>query len=197
MLVFTEQKKSRLTKRRHVQESSSSSESSSEDVELDLTDSSEEETTKKEECAIPSIDLWIPTQTNTQESNKERYQTPSLFSPASEVPSATGDKDKVADKPPELNTLLRGIARPYSTDIVVRNPAEIMSKVNPGILSLFLMGLELSCCSKECVMSWMAKPFLCLCWLLSRYAIGGCCWKLNCGIEHKFLALTPCALPRK
>ncbi|NWX06601.1 SNPC4 protein, partial [Caloenas nicobarica] len=136
-LMIGSKKKSRPPKHRHVQESSSSSESSSEDVELDLTDSSEEETTtKKEECAIPSIDLWIPTQTNTQESNKGRYQTPSLFSPASELPSAIGDKDKVADKPSELNTLLRGIARPYSTDIVVRNPAEIMNKVNPGILSL-------------------------------------------------------------
>lgn len=162
VLVLTEQKKSRPTKRRHVEESSSSSESSSEDVELDLTDSSEEETTKeeetkkKEECAIPSIDLWIPTQTNTQESNKGRYQTPSLFPPVSEVPSAIGDKGKVADKPSELNTLLRGIARPYSTDVVVRNPEEIMNKVSPGILSLFLMGLELRsemtrklrCCSK-------------------------------------------------
>ncbi|XP_065504575.1 snRNA-activating protein complex subunit 4 isoform X2 [Caloenas nicobarica] len=128
-LMIGSKKKSRPPKHRHVQESSSSSESSSEDVELDLTDSSEEETTtKKEECAIPSIDLWIPTQTNTQESNKGRYQTPSLFSPASELPGAIGDKDKVADKPSELNTLLRGIARPYSTDIVVRNPAEIMNK---------------------------------------------------------------------
>ncbi|PKK24392.1 small nuclear RNA activating complex, polypeptide 4, 190kDa, partial [Columba livia] len=133
-LMIGSKKKSRPTKRRHVEESSSSSESSSEDVELDLTDSSEEETTKeeetkkKEERAIPSIDLWIPTQTNTQESNKGRYQTPSLFPPVSEVPSAIGDKGKVADKPSELNTLLRGIARPYSTDVVVRNPEEIMNK---------------------------------------------------------------------
>ncbi|NXL64119.1 SNPC4 protein, partial [Chordeiles acutipennis] len=128
VLFLTEKKRSRPTKRQHVQESSSSSESSSEDVELDLSDSSEEETTSKEECAVPSIDLWIPTQTNMQESNKGRYQTPSLFSPASadakasssEVPSATrgGDKDRVADKSSELNTLLRGIARPHSTDIV-------------------------------------------------------------------------------
>ncbi|NXW86175.1 SNPC4 protein, partial [Alopecoenas beccarii] len=136
LMIGSKQKKSRPTKRRHVQESSSSSESSSEDVELDLTDSSEEEMTKKEECTIPSIDLWIPTQTNTQDSDKGRYQIPSLFSPAGEVPSAVGDKYKVADKPSELNTLLRGISCPYSTDVVVRNPAEIMNKVSPGILSL-------------------------------------------------------------
>ncbi|NXV86809.1 SNPC4 protein, partial [Calonectris borealis] len=127
-VLYKIKKRSRPTKRRHVQESSSSSESSSEDIELDLADSSEEETTSKEECGFPSIDLWIPTRTNTQESNKERYQTPSLFSPASadaktsssEVPSATcgGDKDRVADKSSELNTLLRGIARPHSTDII-------------------------------------------------------------------------------
>ncbi|XP_009976060.1 PREDICTED: snRNA-activating protein complex subunit 4 [Tauraco erythrolophus] len=133
-------KRSKSTKRRHVQESSSSSESSSEDIELDLADSSEEETTSKEECALPSIDLWIPTQANTPESNKGRYQSPSLFSPASfdaktsssEVPSATcdGDKDRVASKSSELNTLLRGIARPHSTDIIVKNPVEIMNKAS-------------------------------------------------------------------
>uniref|UniRef100_A0A8C0HMV9 snRNA-activating protein complex subunit 4 n=1 Tax=Buteo japonicus TaxID=224669 RepID=A0A8C0HMV9_9AVES len=152
-LMIGSKKRSRPTKRRHVQESSSSSESSSEDIELDLADSSEEETTSKEECAFPSIDLWIPTRTNTQESNKGRYQTPSLFCPvsadaktgSSEVQSATcdGAEDRVADKSSELNTLLRGIARPHSTDTIVKNPAEVMNKVNPGILSLFLMGLVL------------------------------------------------------
>ncbi|KFW10872.1 snRNA-activating protein complex subunit 4, partial [Fulmarus glacialis] len=146
LMIGSKKKRSRPTKRRHVQESSSSSESSSEDIELDLADSSEEETTSKEECAFPSIDLWIPTRTNTQESNKGRYQTPSLFSPASadaktsssEVPSATcgGDKDRVVDKSSELNTLLKGIARPHSTDIIVKNPTEVMNKVNPEILSL-------------------------------------------------------------
>ncbi|NXE74393.1 SNPC4 protein, partial [Cochlearius cochlearius] len=128
LMIGSKKKRSRPAKRRHVQESSSSSESSSEDIELDLADSSEEETTSKEECAltskeecaIPSIDLWIPTRTNTQESNKGRYQTPSLFSPASadaktsssEVPSATcgGDKYRAADKASELNTILKGIA---------------------------------------------------------------------------------------
>ncbi|XP_010162809.1 snRNA-activating protein complex subunit 4, partial [Antrostomus carolinensis] len=139
-LMIGSKKRSRPTKRQHVQESSSSSESSSEDVELDLSDSSEEETTSKEECAVPSIDLWIPTQTNMQESNKGRYQTPSLFSPvsadakasSSEVPSATcdGDKDRAAGKSSELNTLLRGIARPHSTDIVVKNPEEIINKAS-------------------------------------------------------------------
>ncbi|KAM7087974.1 LOW QUALITY PROTEIN: snRNA-activating protein complex subunit 4 [Ciconia maguari] len=139
-LMIGSKKRSRPTKRRHVQESSSSSESSSEDIELDLADSSEEETTSKEECEFPSIDLWIPTRTDMQESNKGRYQTPSLFSPASadaktsssEVPSATcdGDKDRVANKSSELNTLLRGIARPHSTDVIVKNPIEVINKAS-------------------------------------------------------------------
>ncbi|KAM6296943.1 snRNA-activating protein complex subunit 4 [Aegotheles albertisi] len=145
-LMIGSKKRSRPTKRQHVEESSCSSESSSEDTELDLADSSEEETTSKEEtaskeeCTVPSIDLWIPTQTNTQESNKGRYQTPSLFSPlsadveimSSEVPNATcdGDKDRVANKSSELNTLLRGIARPHSTDIIVKDPVEVMSKAS-------------------------------------------------------------------
>ncbi|NXT55014.1 SNPC4 protein, partial [Pluvianellus socialis] len=138
LMIGSKKKRSRPTKRRHVQESSSSSESSSEDIELDLADSSEEETTSKEECVFPSIDLWIPTWTNTQESNQGRYQTPFLFSPASadaktsssEVLSATcdGDTDRVADKSSELNTLLRGIARPHSTDIIVKNPASRCGK---------------------------------------------------------------------
>ncbi|NXX09396.1 SNPC4 protein, partial [Larus smithsonianus] len=144
LMIGSKKKRSRPTKRQHVQESSSSSESSSEDIELDLPDSSEEEMTSegemtsKEERAFPSIDLWIPTRTNTQESNQGRYQTPSLFLPASadaktsssEDPSAMcdGDKDRVADKSTELNTLLRGIARPHSTDIIVKNPASRCGK---------------------------------------------------------------------
>ncbi|XP_010015847.1 PREDICTED: snRNA-activating protein complex subunit 4, partial [Nestor notabilis] len=136
-LMIGSKKRSRPAKRRHVRDSSSSSETSSEDIELDLSDSSEEETTTtKEERAFPDIDLWVPTQTNTLESNKGRYQTPSLFSPesaktsSSEVPNAMcdGDKDRVANRSSELNTLLRGIARPHSTDIVVRDPAEVISK---------------------------------------------------------------------
>ncbi|XP_069729379.1 snRNA-activating protein complex subunit 4 [Phaenicophaeus curvirostris] len=135
-LMIGSKKRSRSTKHQHVEESSSSSESSSEDEELDLSDSSEEETTSKEECALPSIDLWIPTQTNTQESSKGRYQAPSLFSPvsadvnpnSSEFLSATRDGDK--DKSSEVNTLLRGIARPHSTDITVKNPVEVINKAS-------------------------------------------------------------------
>ncbi|KFQ40136.1 snRNA-activating protein complex subunit 4, partial [Mesitornis unicolor] len=142
LMIGSKKKRSRPTKRQHMQESSSSSESSSEDIELDLADSSEEETTSKEErtskeeSAFPSIDLWIPTRTNTQESNKGRYQTPSLLSSSSavakascsEVPSAAcgGDKDRDANKSSEFNTLLRGIARPHSTDVIVKNPAEVI-----------------------------------------------------------------------
>ncbi|NXR15736.1 SNPC4 protein, partial [Semnornis frantzii] len=133
LMIGSKKKKSGPTKRQHVEESSSSSESSSEDVELDLADSSEEETSKEETSneekpAFPSIDLWVPTRTDTQESNKGRYQTPSLFSPvtagaqssSSEVSRAAqdGDKSSTADKSSELNTLLRGIARPHSTDVV-------------------------------------------------------------------------------
>ncbi|NXX57358.1 SNPC4 protein, partial [Scopus umbretta] len=156
-LFLTEKKRSRPTKRRHVQESSSSSESSSEDTELDLADSSEEETTSKEECAFPSIDLWIPTRTNTQESNKGRYQTPSLFSPASadaktsssEVSSAAcdGDRDRVAHKSSELNTLLRGIARPHSTDIIVKNPA---SRCGKQVLQVTLENVRRALRSNTC-----------------------------------------------
>ncbi|NXO03553.1 SNPC4 protein, partial [Rhinopomastus cyanomelas] len=76
---------SRPKKRRYEEESSCSSEmsSSSEDVELDLTDSSEEETmTSKQEPAIPSVDLWIPTQASTEELTEGRCQAPSFFFPA-------------------------------------------------------------------------------------------------------------------
>ncbi|XP_035197663.1 snRNA-activating protein complex subunit 4 [Oxyura jamaicensis] len=139
-LMIGSKKRSRPAKRRHVEESTSCSESSSEDLELDLADSSEEEMTSKEECAFPSIDLWIPTQTSTLESNKGRCQTSSFFSAGSadakssnsEVPRAPcdGGKDGVADKSAELNTILRGIARPHSTDITVKNPVEVINKAS-------------------------------------------------------------------
>ncbi|NWS94126.1 SNPC4 protein, partial [Mionectes macconnelli] len=146
LMIGSKKKKSRAAKRQHVEESSSSSESSSEDIELDLADSSEEEEeeempsrTSKEECALPSIDLWIPTQPDTQEANKGRSQTSALFSPGSadagtsgtDIPRAVcdGGTDGADDKSSELNTLLRGIARPHSTDVVVRNPAECGKQV--------------------------------------------------------------------
>ncbi|NXP02416.1 SNPC4 protein, partial [Thinocorus orbignyianus] len=162
-------KRSRPTKRRHVQESSSSAESSSEDTELDLPDSSEEEvpseeeTVSKEECALPSIDLWIPTWTNTQESNQGRYQTPSLFSPesadaitsSSEIPGMVCG----ADTSTELNTLLRGIARPHSTDIIVENPA---SRCGKQVLRVSLENvrrvLRYNTCFQRKLQSKILKP---------------------------------------
>ncbi|NXF10472.1 SNPC4 protein, partial [Smithornis capensis] len=146
LMIGSKKKKSRAAKRRHIEESSSSSESSSEDMELDLADTSEEEeeeeettSTSKEECALPSIDLWIPTRPDTQEGNKGRHQTSSLCSPVaadagssgSDIPGAAcdGDTDRAAEKSSEVNTLLRGIARPHSTDVVVKNPAECGKQV--------------------------------------------------------------------
>ncbi|NWV55673.1 SNPC4 protein, partial [Daphoenositta chrysoptera] len=127
--------------RRAEEESSSPSESSSEeDVELDLADSSEEEevtsTTSKEEPAVPSIDLWVPTGTDTQEASRERYQIQSLLSAVragtgsscSDIPRAECDGDGAADQSSELNTLLRGIAQAHSTDVVVTNAEEVMAK---------------------------------------------------------------------
>ncbi|NWZ31979.1 SNPC4 protein, partial [Asarcornis scutulata] len=173
LMIGSKKKRSRPAKRRHVEEESTScSDSSSEDIELDLTDSSEEEMTKKEECAFPSIDLWIPTQTSTQESNKGRYQTSSLFSSMSanartsnsEVPRALcdGGKDRVADKSAELNTILRGIARPHSTDITVTNPA---SRCGKQVLQVTLEDVRRVLRNNTCYQmklvsaSSMVKPF--------------------------------------
>ncbi|NWW06599.1 SNPC4 protein, partial [Oreocharis arfaki] len=135
-------KRSGVTKRRHADESSSPSESSSEeDMELDLADSSEEEevtsTTRKEEFAVPSIDLWIPTGADMQEATRERYQIQSLLSATragagtscSDIPRAACDGDRAADKSSELNTVLRGIAQPHSTDVVVKDAAECGKQV--------------------------------------------------------------------
>ncbi|KFV94228.1 snRNA-activating protein complex subunit 4, partial [Eurypyga helias] len=169
LMIGSKKKRSRPTKRRHVEESCSSSESSSEeDIELDLADSSEEETTSKEECAIPSIDLWVPTWMDTPESNTGRYQTPSLFSPetahaktsSSEVPSAAcdGEKDRVAVKSSELTTLLRGIARPYSTDVIVKNPVECGKEVLQVTLENVRRALRRNTCFQRKLQSKMLKP---------------------------------------
>ncbi|NXM03352.1 SNPC4 protein, partial [Tyrannus savana] len=127
LMIGSKKKRSRAAKRQHVEETSSSSESSSEDVELDLADNSEEEEeeeempskTSKEECELPSIDLWIPTQPDTQEANKGRSQSSTLCSPGSADAGSSGsDIPRAADDPWELNTVLRGIARPHSTDVL-------------------------------------------------------------------------------
>ncbi|NXH98213.1 SNPC4 protein, partial [Pachycephala philippinensis] len=138
----TKKRRSGATKRRHDEESTSPSESSSEeDMELELTDSSEEEeeeiSTRKEEFAVPSIDLWIPTGTDTPETTRERYQIQSLLSAAragagsscSDIPRAACDGGTAADQSSELNTVLRGIAQAHSTDVVVRNAAECGKQV--------------------------------------------------------------------
>ncbi|NXD00201.1 SNPC4 protein, partial [Certhia familiaris] len=130
-------KRYRSAKRRHREESCSPSESSSEEgVELELSDSSEEEgTTSKKKCTVPSIDLWIPTQADTLEETRERYQNKSLLSAAragrscSDIPRAGCDGDRAADGSCELSTLLRGIAHPHSSDVLVRNPAECGKQV--------------------------------------------------------------------
>ncbi|NXB53356.1 SNPC4 protein, partial [Leucopsar rothschildi] len=151
LMVGSKKKRSGTSKKCHAEESSSPSESSSEeDMELELADSSEEEeggsTTGNEECAVPSIDLWIPTRTDTQEATRERYQIQSLLSAAraaagsscSDIPGAGGDRDEAADKSSELNTLLRGIAHPHSTDVLVKNPAEVMAKCGKQVLRVSL-----------------------------------------------------------
>ncbi|NXU09496.1 SNPC4 protein, partial [Pardalotus punctatus] len=140
---YVTKKGSGATKRHLAEEESSSpSESSSEDMELDLTDSSEEEeevtnTTSKEEFAVPSIDLWVPTGPDTQEAAKGRYRIQSLLSTTragagiscGDIPRAGCDGGGAADKSLELYTLLRGIAQPHSTDVVVRDPAECGKQV--------------------------------------------------------------------
>ncbi|XP_016158094.1 PREDICTED: snRNA-activating protein complex subunit 4 [Ficedula albicollis] len=142
------------SKRCHAEESSSPSESSSEeDMELDLADSSEEEgtsTKSNEECAVPSIDLWIPTGADTQEATRERYQIQSLLSAAragagsscSDIPRAGCDRDRAADKSSELSTLLRGIGKSCSTDVLVKNPAEVMAKASQCGKQVLQVSLE-------------------------------------------------------
>ncbi|XP_072209143.1 snRNA-activating protein complex subunit 4 isoform X2 [Excalfactoria chinensis] len=138
-IMIGSKKRSRSVKRQHTEESSSCSESSSEDVELDLSDTSEEEKTSKEECAFPSIDLWIPTQTDVPESCQGRHQTSSPFSfgsagvrtSSSKIPNARHEGGEgVTNKATELSTILRGMARPHSTDITVKNPTEEINKAS-------------------------------------------------------------------
>ncbi|XP_074412787.1 snRNA-activating protein complex subunit 4 isoform X1 [Zonotrichia albicollis] len=144
VMIGSKRKRSGAARRRHAEESSSPSESSSDDeeleLELELANNSEEEnvTTGKEKFAVPSIDLWIPTGTDKQETSREGNQIQSLLSAArpgtgsscSEVPRAGCDGDRAADKPSELNTVLMGIANACSTDVLVRNPAEVMAKAS-------------------------------------------------------------------
>ncbi|NXR94060.1 SNPC4 protein, partial [Hypocryptadius cinnamomeus] len=151
LMIGSKKKRSGATKRRHAEESSSPSESSSEeDVQLELADSSEEEkvtsSTRKEEFAVPSIDLWISTGTDRQGATRERYQIQSLLSAAragaesscSDVPRAGCDGDRAADKSSELNTLLRGMSDAHSTDVLVKDPAEVMAKCGKYVLRVSL-----------------------------------------------------------
>ncbi|KAM4889768.1 snRNA-activating protein complex subunit 4 isoform 1-T2 [Sylvia borin] len=146
LMIGSKKKRSGATKRRHPDDSSSPSGSSSdEDMELELEntlgDEEEEEktsTTSKKKRPIPSIDLWIPTGTGTQEAITERDQIQALFPAAraaagsslSDIPRAGCDSDRAADTSCEVNTVLRGLADPCATDMVVRNPAEVMAEAS-------------------------------------------------------------------
>lgn len=157
MLALTKKKRSGATKRRHTENFSLSESSSEEDMELELEDSSEEQdtsTTRREKCAVPSIDLWIPTGTDTQERIMERYHIQSLLpaaragagSSCSDIPRAECDGDRAADTSCELNTVLRGIGEPYATDVLMKNPAEVIAKVSwDGSLDQKLGGKCSSC----------------------------------------------------
>ncbi|XP_065593329.1 snRNA-activating protein complex subunit 4 [Cyrtonyx montezumae] len=136
-IMIGSKKQSRSVKRQHTEESSSCTESSSDDAELDLSDTSEEEKPSKEESTFPSIDLWIPTQADVQESCQGRHHTSSPFSfvsahSSSRVPNARSDgaEEGAAAKCTELSTIVKGMARPHSTDITVRNPAEEINKAS-------------------------------------------------------------------
>lgn len=161
MLVLIKKKRSGATKQHHPYDSFSPSESSSEeDEQLELEDGSEEEeessTMSKKEHPIPSIDLWIPTGTDTQGAIREIYQFKYLLptakagagSSCSDIPGAGCDSDKAADESCELNTVLRGLANAYATDMVVRDPAEVIAKVSwDGSLDQKLEG-KCTCCTK-------------------------------------------------
>ncbi|NXC08378.1 SNPC4 protein, partial [Orthonyx spaldingii] len=151
LMIGSQKKRSGATKRRRSEESSSPSESSSEeDMELELADTSEEEeltsSRSREEYAVPSIDLWIPTGADMQETIRERYQIQSLLSAVragagsncSDIPRAACDGDRAADRSSEVNTLLRGIAQPHSTDTVVENAAEVIAKCGKQVLLVTL-----------------------------------------------------------
>ncbi|XP_023794072.1 snRNA-activating protein complex subunit 4 [Cyanistes caeruleus] len=152
IIIGSKRKRSRATKQCNSEESSSLSESSGEDMELDLTDCTEEEVTRttRKECAIPSIDLWIPTGTDIQEVARERYQIQSLLSAAragtgsscGDIPGAGCDEDKAVDKSCELSTLLRGIAQPYSTDVLVKNAEEVIAKASQCGKEVLQVSLE-------------------------------------------------------
>ncbi|NXM54756.1 SNPC4 protein, partial [Illadopsis cleaveri] len=148
LMIGSKKKRSGATKRHHPDDSSSLSESSSEE-DMELEDSPEEEetsTTSKKELPIPSIDLWIPTGTGTQGAVRERYQIQYLVpaaradagSSCSDIPRAGCDRDRAADESCELNTVLRGIAEPQATDMVVKNPAEVMAKCGKQVLRVSL-----------------------------------------------------------
>ncbi|KAM8796617.1 snRNA-activating protein complex subunit 4 [Eudromia elegans] len=157
-LMIGSKKRSRLRKHQPGRrESSSSSESSSEDTEeeLEMTESSEEEreeTNKKEEYVVPSIDLWIPTRTGPQESNQGGCQASSLFPSmsaeakfgSSNVPCtlSEGGQGRVGNKSVELNTILRGIAHPHSSDISVKNPMEEVTKASRCGKQVLCVSLE-------------------------------------------------------
>ncbi|XP_075761685.1 snRNA-activating protein complex subunit 4 isoform X2 [Pelodiscus sinensis] len=133
----------RLQKRRRVQRPGfSSSESSSEESEPELMDSSEEEIDPPSgfNNLVPGLDLWIPTRTDPNAHRKAKRLIPSLYhfknthvtGCLSQVPkaSAGGGQDQVPADSAGLNTVLKGIGFPSSTDINLKDPEELVKEAS-------------------------------------------------------------------
>uniref|UniRef100_A0A7M4EPW6 Small nuclear RNA activating complex polypeptide 4 n=1 Tax=Crocodylus porosus TaxID=8502 RepID=A0A7M4EPW6_CROPO len=121
-------------------ESESSSGSSSES-ELELMDSSDADA-EKPQFTVPALDLWVPVRTNTAKrpaasagssktnDGKGSSKKAPKMSCGKEQPEASDGQgeEQPSESSAVFSTVLKGMACPYSTDISVKDPTEVVNK---------------------------------------------------------------------
>ncbi|XP_019366347.1 PREDICTED: snRNA-activating protein complex subunit 4 isoform X1 [Gavialis gangeticus] len=141
--------------RRQSSSSSESETSSSSESELELMDSSDEDT-EKPQFTVPALDLWVPVRTNAAKrpaasagssknnDGKGSSKKASKASRGKEQPEASDGQgeERPSGSSAEFSTVLKGMACPYSTDISVKDPTEVVNKASESGREVIMLSLE-------------------------------------------------------
>ncbi|KYO23408.1 snRNA-activating protein complex subunit 4 isoform A [Alligator mississippiensis] len=151
-------KKSRLKHgytRRQSSSSSESESSSSSDSELELMDSSDGDA-EKPQFTVPALDLWVPVRTNaakrpaasagsskTNDGKGSSKQAPKASRGKEQAEASDGQgEEQASGSSAEFSTILKGMAYPYSTDISVKDPTEVVNKASESGRKVIMLSLE-------------------------------------------------------
>lgn len=98
---------------------------------------------EKPQFTVPALDLWVPVRTNaakrpaasagsskTNDGKGSSKQAPKASRGKEQAEASDGQgEEQASGSSAEFSTILKGMAYPYSTDISVKDPTEVVNKV--------------------------------------------------------------------